>query len=170
MLRLVAPVTDHLSVAILPLVIQVGLAAKLLITGGDPEGGGLEPPLQLDIPSARRMIGNTLARDSAGTHPGCPDCFPRSFCFSECFCLGETLGTEQTEYPSGLLTILPRLHGLNSRPVHDRCYRLWFFGLPLPGNSFCHLDHDFGGIGRADARIGHPVHESRYPVLDCSDC
>jgi len=49
-----------LSVAVLPLVIQVGLAAKLLITGGDPGGGGLEPPLQLDIPSARRTIGNTL--------------------------------------------------------------------------------------------------------------
>jgi len=42
-------------------VIQVGLAAKLLITGGDPGGGGLEPPPQPDMPSATRTMSNILA-------------------------------------------------------------------------------------------------------------
>lgn len=76
MLRLVAPVTDHLSVAVVPLVIQVGLAAKLLITGGDPGGGGLEPPPQPDMPSATRTMSNILASvpdklatAGAATHP-----------------------------------------------------------------------------------------------------
>src|SRR4029077_4955417 len=45
-LRLVAPVTDHLRVALPPLVTQEGLALKLWMTGIWSAGGALDEPPQ----------------------------------------------------------------------------------------------------------------------------
>src|SRR5215469_12863828 len=62
MVRLVAPVTVQLRVAVCPVVIQEGLTAKLPINGGCPTdvGGDDPPPPQPAAPSP--MQANATAR------------------------------------------------------------------------------------------------------------
>src|SRR5439155_27089922 len=64
MVRLVAPVTDHLRVAVCPVVIQEGLTAKLAITGACLTGGD-DPPPPTQLAATSPMQTTTTARVAA---------------------------------------------------------------------------------------------------------